>query len=46
VAWRPELSLNSAVSAPDPANLVQVILHGTGKDAGMPGVLMPGLPPR
>ncbi len=42
VALRPELSLNSAVSAPDPANLVQVILHGIGKDAGMPGVLMPG----
>lgn len=42
MAWRPELSLNSAVSAPDPANLVQVILHGIGKDAGMPGVLMPG----
>ena len=42
VALRPELSLNSAVSAPDPANLIQVILHGIGKDEAMPGVLMPG----
>ena len=38
---RPELSLNSAVSAPDPSNLIQVILHGVGKDEGLRGVLMP-----
>ncbi|OYO29908.1 cytochrome c [Janthinobacterium sp. PC23-8] len=38
---RPELSLNSAVSAPDPSNLIQVILHGVGKDEGLPGALMP-----
>lgn len=42
VAVRPELSLNSAVSAPDPVNLIQVVLHGIGKDAAMSGVLMPG----
>jgi len=41
-ALRPELSLNSAVSAPDPANLIQVILHGLSKDEAMSGVLMPG----
>lgn len=41
-ALRPELSLNSAVSAADPANLVQVILHGVSTRDGMPGVMMPG----
>ena len=39
---RPELSLNSAVSAPDPANLIQVILHGVGRDEGLRDALMPG----
>ena len=39
---RPELSLNSAVSAPDPSNLIQVILHGVGKNEGLPGAMMPG----
>lgn len=39
---RPELSLNSAVSAPDPSNLIQVILHGMGKNEGLQGVIMPG----
>ncbi|MFZ4878116.1 c-type cytochrome [Janthinobacterium sp. Mn2066] len=37
VALRPELSLNSAVSAPDPANLIQVILHGSHQAGLMPG---------
>lgn len=37
VAVRPELSLNSAVSLPDPANLLQVILHGSNKPGLMPG---------
>ncbi|OBV39729.1 c-type cytochrome [Janthinobacterium psychrotolerans] len=38
---RPELSLNSAVGAPDPSNLIQVILHGVARDEGLPGALMP-----
>lgn len=42
VLQRPELSLNSAVSAPDPSNLIQVILHGMGKNEGLQGALMPG----
>lgn len=37
VALRPELSLNSAVSLPDPSNLLQVILHGSAKPGLMPG---------
>ena len=37
VALRPELSLNSAVSAPDPANLLQVILRGSHQAGLMPG---------
>ena len=41
MALRPELSLNSALSAADPANLVQVILHGVSTRDGMPGVMMP-----
>ncbi|MBN8739289.1 MAG: aldehyde dehydrogenase [Lysobacterales bacterium 69-70] len=39
---RPELGLNSAVTAADPSTLIQVILHGVGVDAGLPGVMMPG----
>jgi len=42
VLQRPELSLNSAISAPDPSNLIQVILHGMGKKEGLQGALMPG----
>ena len=45
MALRPELSLNSAVSAPDPANLIQVILQGVGRDEGLRDVLMPGFAP-
>ncbi|MET3133671.1 mono/diheme cytochrome c family protein [Oxalobacteraceae bacterium GrIS 1.11] len=39
-ALRPELGLNSALTAAAPVNLVQVILHGVGR--GRPGALMPG----
>lgn len=42
VLQRPELSLNTAISAPDPSNLIQVILHGVGKNEGLQGELMPG----
>ena len=42
VGVRPELGLNSVLTAADPTNLVQVILHGVGKGEGMPGVMMPG----
>ncbi len=38
---RPELGLKSSVSAPDPTNLVQVILHGIGVKEGLPGTMMP-----
>lgn len=41
-AMRPEMSLNSAVSAPDPVNLVRVTLHGVSQEEGMAGVIMPG----
>ena len=39
---RPELALNSALTGPDPANLIHVILDGISKPAGMPIVFMPG----
>ena len=42
MALRPELGLNSALSAADPSNLVQVILHGVSTRDGMAGVMMPG----
>jgi len=38
---RPELGLKSSVSAPDPTNLVQVILHGISVKDGLPGAMMP-----
>ena len=38
---RPELGLKSSVSAPDPTNLVQVILHGVSVKDGLPGTMMP-----
>lgn len=41
-ALRPELGLNSALSAADPSNLVQMILHGVSTRDGLPGVMMPG----
>jgi len=39
---RPELGLNSALTADEPASLIQIILHGIGVDEGLPGVMMPG----
>jgi mono/diheme cytochrome c family protein len=38
---RPDLALNSALSLPDPANLIQVVLRGISAGEGMPGVVMP-----
>ena len=38
---RPELGLKSSVSAADPTNLVQVILHGISVKDGLPGTMMP-----
>lgn len=38
---RPELGLKSSISAPDPTNLVQVILHGVSVKDGLPGTMMP-----
>ena len=39
---RPDLALNSALSLPDPANLIQVVLRGISAEDGMPDVVMPG----
>jgi mono/diheme cytochrome c family protein len=41
LAARPELALNSALSLPDPTNLIQVVLRGVSAEEGMPGVVMP-----
>lgn len=41
-ALRPELSLNSAVSAPEPVNLIRATLEGVSQEDGLPGVMMPG----
>jgi mono/diheme cytochrome c family protein len=38
---RPELALNSALTAVEPTNLVQVVLHGIGLKDGAPGLFMP-----
>jgi len=38
---RPELGLNSALTAADPANLLQVVLRGVGRRDGAPGAMMP-----
>jgi mono/diheme cytochrome c family protein len=38
---RPELGLKSSISAADPTNLVQVILHGISVKDGLPGRMMP-----
>ncbi|HTT40256.1 MAG TPA: cytochrome c [Burkholderiales bacterium] len=38
---RPELALNSALTAAQPTNLVQVVLHGIGLEDGAPGLFMP-----
>jgi mono/diheme cytochrome c family protein len=41
LAARPELALNSALTASEPTNLVQVVLHGIGLKEGEPGLFMP-----
>jgi mono/diheme cytochrome c family protein len=41
LAVRPDLALNSALSLPDPTNLIQVVLRGVGAEEGIPGVVMP-----
>ncbi|MFD1215884.1 cytochrome c [Microbulbifer celer] len=38
---RAELSLNSAVTAADPTNLLRVLLRGIPADEGTPGIVMP-----
>jgi mono/diheme cytochrome c family protein len=37
----PELALNSALTLPDPTNLIQVVLRGIGIGEGGPGLVMP-----
>jgi mono/diheme cytochrome c family protein len=41
LAARPELALNSALTAEEPTNLVQVVLHGIGLKEGEAGLFMP-----
>jgi mono/diheme cytochrome c family protein len=41
-AKRPELALNTAVSAPDPTNLIRVVLAGVSEAEGEPDEYMPG----
>lgn len=41
-AMRPDMSLNSAVSAPDPVNLIRATLHGVSLEEGISDVMMPG----
>ncbi|WP_193165537.1 cytochrome c [Microbulbifer hainanensis] len=40
-ALRAELSLNSAVTADDPSNLLRVTLQGVAANEGTPGIVMP-----
>lgn len=39
---RPDMSLNSAVTADDPTNLIRFTLEGISDEAGIQGVVMPG----
>lgn len=39
---RPELALNTALTLPEPTNLIRVVLDGISIRDGMPGVMMPG----
>jgi mono/diheme cytochrome c family protein len=41
-ATRPELALTSALSLDQPANFIQVVLHGVGLREGDPALMMPG----
>jgi mono/diheme cytochrome c family protein len=45
LAVRPDLALNSAVSLPDPTNLIQVVLRGVSAHEGIRGVVMPSFAP-
>ncbi len=38
---RPDLSLNTALRADNPMNLIRVTLEGVGNEEGLPGVVMP-----
>lgn len=38
---RPELSLSSALTLPEPDNFIQVVLNGVGSNDGAPGMFMP-----
>jgi mono/diheme cytochrome c family protein len=38
---RPELSLNSALTLPEPTNFIQAVLRGVGAKEGAPGLVMP-----
>jgi mono/diheme cytochrome c family protein len=38
---RPELSLNSALTLPEPTNFIQAVLKGVGDTQGAPGLVMP-----
>ena len=42
LAARPDLALNSALSLPDPSNLIQIVLRGVSAHEGIPGIVMPG----
>jgi mono/diheme cytochrome c family protein len=41
LAVRPDLALNSALSLPEPINLIQVLLRGVSAEEGIPGAVMP-----
>ena len=45
LAARPDLALNTALSLPEPTNLIQVMLRGIGSHEGISGVVMPGFAP-
>jgi mono/diheme cytochrome c family protein len=38
---RPELSLNSALTLPEPTNFIQAVIKGVGDTGGAPGLVMP-----
>ncbi|WP_323751085.1 cytochrome c [Marinobacter sp.] len=39
---RPDMALNSAISAPTPVNLIRITLNGVSLKEGMPDAMMPG----
>jgi mono/diheme cytochrome c family protein len=42
LAARPEMALNSAVTGPDPANFIRLVVQGVGTTDGLPGAYMHG----